>query len=129
MKIGYFDTKEFESKDGQPSPYGETVVHRELIVRLNAIRSRFKKPIIVNSGYRSPEHNKAVGGVKNSTHVQGIAADIRPEYKEDEKEFKEDLEALRKIADELNPHGGVGFYNTFVHVDVRGEKSRWDERT
>lgn len=122
MKIGYFDTKEFESKDGQPSPYGETVVHRELIVLLNAIRSRFKKPIIVNSGYRSHEHNAKVGGVKNSTHVQGIAADIRPE------DLK-DLEELQKIADELNPHGGVGFYNTFVHVDVRGEKARWDKRT
>lgn len=122
MQIGYFNTKEFESKDGQPSPYGEAVVRRELIVRLNAIRSRFKKPIIVNSGYRSPEHNKAIGGVKNSFHVQGLAADIRPE------DLK-DLPELQKIADELNPHGGVGFYNTFVHVDVRGEKSRWDNRT
>ncbi len=121
MKIGYFDTKEFESKDGQPSPY-ETVVRRELIVRLNAIRSRFGKPIIVNSGYRSPEHNANVGGVKNSTHIQGIAADIRPQN-------KEDLKELRKIADELNPHGGVGFYDSFVHVDVRGEKARWDKRT
>lgn len=122
MQIGYFNTAEFESRDGKPSPYGETVVHRELIVRLNAIRIRFGKPIIVNSGYRSPDHNKAVGGVKNSTHVQGIAADIRPE------DLK-DLTELQKIADELNPHGGVGFYNTFVHVDVRGEKSRWDNRT
>ena len=122
MQIGYFNTKEFESKDGQPSPYGEAVVRRELIVRLNAIRSRFGKPIIVNSGYRSPDHNKAVGGVKNSFHVQGLAADIRPE------DLK-DLPELQKIADELNPHGGVGFYNTFVHVDVRGEKSRWNNRT
>lgn len=122
MQIGYFNTAEFESRDGKPSPYGETVVHRELIVRLNAIRIRFGKPIIVNSGYRSPDHNKAVGGVKNSFHVQGLAADIRPE------DLK-DLPELQKIADELNPHGGVGFYNTFVHVDVRGEKSRWDNRT
>ena len=122
MQIGYFTTAEFESRDGKPSPYGETVVHRELIVRLNAIRSRFGKPIIVNSGYRSPDHNKAVGGVKNSFHVQGLAADIRPE------DLK-DLPELQKIADELNPHGGVGFYNTFVHVDVRGEKSRWNNRT
>ena len=122
MQIGYFNTAEFESRDGKPSPYGETVVHRELIVRLNAIRSRFGKPIIVNSGYRSPDHNKAVGGVKNSFHVQGLAADIRPE------DLK-DLPELQKIADELNPHGGVGFYNTFVHVDVRGEKSRWNTRT
>lgn len=122
MQIGYFNTAEFESRDGKPSPYGETVVHRELIVRLNAIRSRFGKPIIVNSGYRSPDHNKAVGGVKNSFHVQGLAADIRPE------DLK-DMPELQKIADELNPHGGVGFYNTFVHVDVRGEKSRWNNRT
>lgn len=122
MQIGYFNTKEFESKDGHPSPYGETVVAKELIVRLNAIRIRFGKPIIVNSGYRSPEHNAKVGGVKNSFHTQGLAADIRPE------DLK-DLPELQKIADELNPHGGVGFYNTFVHVDVRGKKSRWDNRT
>ena len=62
MKIGFFDTKEFESKDGKPSPFDDTVVKRELIVMLNAIRSRYGKPIVVNSGYRSPEHNAAVGG-------------------------------------------------------------------
>ena len=121
MKIEFFDTKEFESKDGKPSPYGETVVAKELIVRLNAIRSRFGKPIIVNSAYRSPEHNKAVGGVSNSQPVLGTAADIRPE------DLK-DLPELQKICDEMNPHGGVGLYNTFVHVDVRGEKARWDNR-
>lgn len=121
MKIGYFDTKEFESKDGQPSPF-ETVVQKELIVRLNAIRSRFGKPIIVNSGYRSPEHNKAVGGVSNSQHVKGTAADIRPE------DLK-DLPELQKICEEMNPHGGVGYYDTFCHVDVRGEKARWDNRS
>lgn len=120
MKIGYFDTKEFESKDGKPSPF-EIVVQKELIVRLNAIRSRFGKPIIINSGYRSPEHNKAVGGVSNSQHVLGTAADIRPE------DLK-DLPELQKICDEMNPHGGVGYYNTFVHVDVRGERARWDNR-
>ena len=121
MKIGFFDTKEFESKDGKPSPCGETVVAKELIVRLNAIRSRFGKPIIINSGYRSPEHNAKVGGVANSQHVLGTAADIRPE------DLK-DLPELQKICDEMNPHGGVGFYDTFCHVDVRGEKARWDNR-
>lgn len=121
MKIGYFDTKEFESKDGQPSPF-ETVVQKELIVRLNAVRSRFGKPIIVNSGYRSPEHNAKVGGVPNSQHVKGTAADIRPE------DLK-DLPELQKICDEMNPHGGVGYYDTFCHVDVRGEKARWDNRS
>ena len=33
-------------------------------------------PIIINSGYRSPEVNKAVGGVPSSNHLTGCAADI-----------------------------------------------------
>ena len=124
MKIGYFDTKEFESKDGKPSPFDETVVKRELIVLLNAIRSRYGKPIVVTSGYRSPEHNEAVGGVKNSYHTLGLAADIRPLN-----ENRSDVSLLQGICDEMNPHGGVGFYDTFCHVDIRGERARWDNRT
>lgn len=124
MKIGYFDTKEFESKDGKPSPFDETVVKRELIVLLNAIRSRYGKPIVVTSGYRSPEHNAAVGGVKNSYHTLGLAADIRPLN-----ENRSDVSLLQSICDEMNPHGGVGFYDTFCHVDVRGERARWDNRS
>lgn len=124
MKIGFFDTKEFESKDGKPSPFDDTVVKRELIVKLNAIRSRYGKPIVINSGYRSPEHNAAVGGVQNSYHTLGLAADIRPLSKN-----AADLPELQKICDEMNKNGGVGFYDTFVHVDVRGERARWDNRT
>lgn len=124
MKIGFFDTKEFESKDGKPSPFDDTVVKRELIVKLNAIRSRYGKPIVVTSGYRSPEHNAAVGGVKNSYHTLGLAADIRSLS-----ENRSDLSELQQICDEMNQTGGVGFYDTFVHVDVRGERARWDERS
>ena len=36
-----------------------------------------EEPIIINSGYRSPEVNKAVGGVATSNHLSGCAADIR----------------------------------------------------
>lgn len=124
MRIGFFDTKEFESKDGKPSPFDDTVVKRELIVMLNAIRSRYGRPIVVNSGYRSPEHNAAIGGVSNSQHVLGTAADVRPLNAN-----MSDLPELQAICDEMNPHGGVGFYDTFVHVDVRGERARWDNRT
>lgn len=124
MRIGFFDTKEFESKDGRPSPFDDTVVKRELIVMLNAIRSRYGRPIVVTSGYRSPEHNKAVGGVANSQHVLGTAADIKPLD-----ENMSDLPELQAICDEMNAHGGVGFYDTFCHVDVRGEKARWDNRS
>jgi hypothetical protein len=34
-------------------------------------------PLIINSGYRSPQVNKAVGGVATSNHLTGCAADIR----------------------------------------------------
>ncbi|MBF1533833.1 MAG: peptidase M15A [Prevotella salivae] len=60
----------------------------ETITLLEAIREEWAKyceqynlgtpSLIVSSGYRSPELNKAVGGVKHSAHVTGYAADIVP---------------------------------------------------
>lgn len=43
---------------------------------LEQVRALVGKPIMVSSGYRSPEVNKAVGGSKTSAHVKGLAADI-----------------------------------------------------
>ena len=43
---------------------------------LDKVRDMWGKPIGVNSGYRSPELNRAVGGAKNSQHIKGEAADI-----------------------------------------------------
>ena len=43
---------------------------------LDPARERYGKPIKVNSGYRCPLKNKAVGGVANSQHLKGEAADI-----------------------------------------------------
>lgn len=123
MKIGNFDTKEFESKDGKPSPW-RTVVNPQLIELLNKIRDEFGEPIVVTSGYRSPEHNAKVGGVKNSMHVLGQAADIRPTLANSDA-----LPRLQEICDRLNPDGGVGLYDTFCHVDTRGGRARWDNRS
>jgi hypothetical protein len=46
---------------------------------LRPLRVRLDKPVIVNSGYRCPEVNRLVGGVSNSQHVLGQAADIKVE--------------------------------------------------
>ena len=43
---------------------------------LQPLRDKLRRPIIVTSGYRSPELNKKVGGSKNSQHVLGQAVDI-----------------------------------------------------
>jgi hypothetical protein len=43
---------------------------------LQPVREAVKEPLLISSGYRCPELNKAVGGVPTSQHVKGEAADI-----------------------------------------------------
>lgn len=50
---------------------------------LDGVREIYGKPITVNSGYRCPELNKAVGGSATSDHVKGFAADITGGSKEE----------------------------------------------
>ena len=47
-----------------------------VLALLDPLREIWGSPIYVNSGYRSPALNKAVGGVANSQHIKGQAADI-----------------------------------------------------
>ncbi|MEG1737724.1 MAG: D-Ala-D-Ala carboxypeptidase family metallohydrolase [Odoribacter sp.] len=44
---------------------------------LDPVREAIGRPILINSGYRSPEHNRRVGGSPTSDHLRGLAADIR----------------------------------------------------
>ena len=44
---------------------------------LEVLRERYGKPIIINSGYRSSQLNKKIGGVPTSNHLTGCAVDIR----------------------------------------------------
>ena len=44
---------------------------------LEVLREMYGKPIIINSGYRSPQLNKKIGGVPTSNHLTGCAVDIR----------------------------------------------------
>lgn len=56
---------------------------------LNPLREMYGKPITVNSGYRCPKLNAAVGGAKNSQHMRGEAADITAGSKEENRKLFE----------------------------------------
>ena len=69
-------------------------------------------PLHINSGYRCPTHNANVGGVPNSQHVQGTAADIACPPQLSFGQFKWYVDQL--------PFDGIGIYEPdFIHVDVR----------
>ena len=76
---------------------------------LEPVRERLGRPIIVNSGYRCPIHNAAVGGVANSQHLRGEAADLHC-Y---------DNRRLARIIVELGKFDQVILYPTFVHISFK----------
>ena len=80
----------------------------------------FAKPLIVRSAYRSPEHNRAVGGAKASKHLEGIAFDIAM--------ANHDPEAFEAAARAVG-FQGFGFYprSGFIHIDL-GPARSWGER-
>ncbi len=82
---------------------------------LDPLREKYGKPIRVNSGYRCPNHNLAVGGAKNSQHMSGEAADIAP-VKSDELRVKSEVERLVEIIKENGKFDQLIIYPTFVHV-------------
>jgi len=119
----HFKLEEFASKDGSVTPSEVVNNLLSLAHNLEILRGFVNTPIKINSGYRSVDHNKAVGGAKNSQHLIGKAADIvvrgfTP------KEIKIILEGLIRIGAILE--GGIGVYETFTHYDIRGEKARWN---
>ena len=109
-----FKVREFACKDGSDPIF----VAPELVEMLQKIRSHFQSPVTVNSGYRTPGHNRKVDGAAYSQHLYGAAADIQVKGVSPEK--------VAAYAETILPHcGGIGIYPTFVHVDVREKRSRW----
>ena len=86
-------------------------ISKALLEGLETLRLAVDLPIHVTNGYRCKEHNEAVGGVANSQHVQGCAADIWV-----------DGYTAYQLGDLCQGiFDGVGVYvvDNFVHVDMR----------
>ena len=76
-------TAEAKGIDNTPTPEVERNLTALVDNILDGVREIYGKPITVNSGYRCPELNKAVGGSGTSDHVKGFAADITGGSKEE----------------------------------------------
>ena len=76
---------------------------------LDPARQKFGGPVLVNSGYRCPKHNAEVGGVANSQHMKGEAADVSTGSTTATRE-------LGKIIEQLGKYDQLIYYPTFVHV-------------
>lgn len=118
---GHFSWGEF-TKNLSRVPQNERVVDAiaRLAYYLEEVRSQFGNPsITINSGYRPPVINQAVGGASNSQHLYGAAADIvvsgiRPH------------EVYTRLNRWHGSKGGLGDSNAFTHIDLRGYRARWN---
>lgn len=86
---------------------------------LDPLRERFGKPIAINSGFRSKDLNRAVGGASTSQHLKGEAADICAGTKEDNRKL---FEIIRKELpfDQLINENNY----SWVHVSYREGANR-----
>ena len=113
-KVGqHFKVREFACKDGSQVVF----IDEHLVSILDILRNKIGKPIIITSGYRTPEWNEKCGGAKYSYHMCGMAADIRVNGM-----------TAKEIANKLNEivpdECGIIVYTNWVHFDVRTSKYR-----
>ena len=78
----HFTLGEFTKSNSHPEVYNipshEAIANMKRLCQwLEVLRERAGTPIRINSGYRSPQLNRKIGGVANSNHLTGCAVDIR----------------------------------------------------
>ena len=98
---------------------GQLKLNPTALDKLQALRDRLGKPLIIRSAYRSPEHNRAVGGAPRSKHMDGTAFDVAMS--------NHDPAAFEAAAREVG-FLGFGHYprSGFMHIDL-GPARSWGE--
>ena len=120
--IRYFTREEFRCQCNGKYCNGFPVEPEEKMVRtVDEIRHRLGIPIGIvtsgGSGVRCSKHNAEVGGVYNSEHLYGRAADLHSSASPAE---------MKAVAEEVMGNtGGIGLYDWGIHVDT-GKYSRWN---
>ena len=89
---------------------------------VDQLREDIRRPVIILSSYRSPGYNKAIdGAATQSHHMKFQALDIAVSGHMPQ-EVHRRLSLMRGAGDFK---GGLGLYNTFVHIDTRGHNASW----
>lgn len=117
----HFKVKEFACKDGD-----RILIDTALVDKLEKLRAKIGcNKVIINSGYRTAKHDKAVGGSGSGQHTKGKAADIVCYDKEGKISAK-----LVCCAAESLGFTGVGYISAnSTHVDVRSGAKWWGDET
>ena len=108
-----FDRKEFDCPC-QEACVAPVDISTELVETLQIARTQLGDELFINSGIRCSRHNEAVGGKSTSSHLKGVAVDIR--CREGHTRI-----AMLKVLVPLFKRIGVG--KTFIHVDVDTSKA------
>ena len=123
--------------DPYPEEWKATILH-PMQEQMDPVRGRWNAPMVVtpNGGYRSDDHNRAVGGATNSEHVQGHAGDFLIPRRDGRKlgRVRRALRVLkfRRLVLRMHKAGylqdlsGIGAYpwKGFVHLDFFGPMRR-----
>lgn len=115
----HFPWSELACRDGAQVPDALKPNARHLCLQvLEPIRAKFGGPLVVVSFYRTPTHNRRVGGAKASRHLKADGADVRPVSVLAVPRLVALVEAMI-AAGELPALGGFGIYPGWIHVDTR----------
>lgn len=98
---------------------GELMIDEAAMDKLQALRTRIGRPMVVNSAYRSAAHNRNVGGAKSSQHLLARAFDVRMTG-----HVPADFQAAAKAVG----FTGFGHYpkQNFMHIDIASPR-RWND--
>lgn len=116
-----FNLIEFACHDGTVVPDDLICNVQVLATNLQTLRDDLGVPIYILSGYRTPSHNRKVGGATRSQHLVAKAGDLQTKTMTP-KQLHARIEKLIKAGKMKN--GGLGLYKTFVHYDVASVR-RW----
>lgn len=106
---------------------GETLPHEleanlaSLLESINKLRKLYNKPMIVTSGYRTLQHNTAIGGSKNSWHCKCMAIDIKDDGELEEFCRKDDYQVLKECGLWMEKGSST---KGWAHFDLHPRKNR-----